>query len=278
MIMHRLGLATLALLLSACSTTTQVLEEKTATTPLPSEMTNTTHQSENHDTLPIQETPNDQTVSETMTSVKSKTEQAPTEFTSNKTLNQNNEQERQNLLNKRAELSDSIQFNAKNLTLVTGKSFSIGHSHRFDNQQEITTIQDDIQHLQNLAAAIQREQAQLEKRIETRKLSPNKADLIQVYLSEATVAQGNHSYQTMPLVGEWTRGESRMINIKDKELFNSDSSEKIAISFTEGYQLLINGQSVINVDAKTNKKEANFNVSNDKKSAIITGKIDYKLK
>ncbi len=278
MIMHRLGIATLALVLSACSTTTQVLEEKATTTSQPKEAASITDISESHKAAPLQEAPNNQKAPHTITSVVKKIELKKTESVSTPELDQQNEQERQSLLNKRAEVSKNIRLNAKQLTLDTGKSFSIGNTHLFDNQQDITKIQDEIKHLRNLEASILLEKAQLKKRIEKRKLAPNKADLIQVYLSQATVTQGNDSYQTLPLVGEWTRGESRVINVKDKQLFNSDSSEKIVISFTEGYNLLINGHSVIQVDPKTNKKEASFSVNNADNSTLITGKIDYKLK
>ncbi|MFT2110028.1 hypothetical protein [Marinomonas sp. 2405UD68-3] len=161
---------------------------------------------------------------------------------------------------------------------ATNEAFDTRILSQLTDSMDEVKIKADIEALHDLKAQIKQEMTQLEQRIHQRKTSPEKADLIQIYLSESTVTDKNKTYKTLPLVGEWTRGESRTIHVKDRQLFNSQFSEDIMISFSEEYALIINEQKVMQVDLHSTKKSAPFNIKSLNKEADISGKIDYKIK
>ncbi|MCZ2720620.1 hypothetical protein O1D97_02915 [Marinomonas sp. 15G1-11] len=272
MTMQHLGLATLVLLISACSST-QVLEEEKNQTNTPTQVEkNATNKVINIKTISAPEITNN------TDSGKIEIIQAvDTAIESDSLI----ESELPELLKIRKNLLTNISNKLDHLTFDTSRLTSLTHLQLANfkkDEHDINKVQANIKQLNELAVAIQHEEDLLKKRIEERKINPKKADLIQVYVSETTVAHSDQTYKTLPLVGEWTRGESRTINVKDQQLFNSQSSEKISISFTENYNLLINGQAVLLVDPSRLKKQADFQVSNIDRNAIITGQIDYKLK
>lgn len=102
-------------------------------------------------------------------------------------------------------------------------------------------------------------------------------DLIQVFLSKATVSHGTTKFEAQPLVGQWLRGESRVIRLKDNILFENPLSENMTITFSEKYQLVVNGEIISTVNPNREKNSASFDVSTPNNQGRIVGKIEYRI-
>lgn len=102
-------------------------------------------------------------------------------------------------------------------------------------------------------------------------------DLIQVFLSKATVSHGTTKFEAQPLVGQWLRGESRVIRLKDNILFENPLSEDMTITFSEKYQLVVNGEIISTVNPNREKNSASFDVSTPNNQGRIIGKIEYRI-
>lgn len=267
MIRLRLGIAILALFISACSTQTA---NKESTGERVQEKTEIIQ-----DTQPTK-TPDMNTKASDLQTTQSKVQKTPTPNSDE--VNNNRLQLLKEIRNDLAKnLSNEVNHLKHRMKTVNEAFDPLILSQLTDSMDEIK-IKSDIEALHNLKAQIQQETAQLEQRIKQRKTSPEKADLIQIYLSESTVTDKDKTYKTLPLVGEWTRGESRTIHVKDRQLFSSQFSEDIIISFSEEYALMINEEKIMQVDLHTTKKGSPFKIKSLDKTADISGQIDYKIK
>tara|TARA_R110001606_G_scaffold90524_2_gene202365 strand:+ start:80 stop:871 length:792 start_codon:yes stop_codon:yes gene_type:complete len=142
------------------------------------------------------------------------------------------------------------------------------------NQKEISAV---IQQLRSYISKTNTAIALLNARVEDREKVAMNGDLIRVFLSEATVTNQEMTFKAQPLVGQWVRGESRVIRLKDNFLFESQKSEDLHITFSESYQLVVNGEVISTVNPNKEKNNASFNVSTETKSGNIVGKLDYRI-
>ncbi len=117
----------------------------------------------------------------------------------------------------------------------------------------------------------------LDKQLSERQNIIMNGDLIQVFLSKATVSHGTTKFEAQPLVGQWLRGESRVIRLKDNILFENPLSENMTITFSEKYQLVVNGEVISMVNPNREKNSASFDVSTPNNQGRITGKIEYRI-
>ena len=101
--------------------------------------------------------------------------------------------------------------------------------------------------------------------------------LIQVFLSKATVSHGTTKFDAQPLVGQWLRGESRVIRLKENILFENPLSEDMTIAFSEKYQLVVTGEIISTVNPNREKNSASFDVSTPNNQGRIVGKIEYRI-
>jgi len=267
MIRLPLGIAILALFISACSTQTVNTKNTEKEAQEEAEIIQDTHASKALDIS---------SKDSNLQTTQSKEQKAPTP-----NIDEVNNNRLQLLKDIRNDLAKNISNEVNHLKyrITTANEAFDTHilSQLTDSMDEIK-IKSDIEALHDLKAQIQQETTQLEQRIKQRKTSPEKADLIQVYLSESIVTDKDKTYKTLPLVGEWTRGESRTIHVKDRQLFSSQLSEDIIISFSEEYALIVNEQKIMQVDLNTTKKSAPFRIKSLNKTADISGQIDYKIK
>lgn len=142
------------------------------------------------------------------------------------------------------------------------------------NQKEISAF---IQQLRSYISKTNTAIALLNARVEDREKVAMNGDLIRVFLSEATVTHGKTTFKAQPLVGQWVRGESRVIRLKDNFLFENPKSEDLHITFSESYQLVVNGEVISTINPNKEKNNASFNVSTETKSGNIVGKLDYRI-
>jgi hypothetical protein len=134
-----------------------------------------------------------------------------------------------------------------------------------------------IQSLRTYISKTSTELALLNARVNEREKTMARGDIIQLFLSEATVSHDNVTFKAQPLVGQWVRGESRVIRLKDSILFESPMSEDLHVTFSETYQLIINGDVISIINPNKMKNSAGFNVATHNNTGKIVGKLDYRL-
>ncbi|NLQ16912.1 hypothetical protein HGG82_04660 [Marinomonas sp. M1K-6] len=140
-----------------------------------------------------------------------------------------------------------------------------------------TEIHNQNQQLRHYISKTNTEIAVLNARVDNRQKSPLKGDLIRIFLSEATVNGDKSTFKAQPLVGQWIRGESRVIRLKDNLLFESPLSEDLQITFSEKYQLIINDQVISVINPNKAKNSASFEVPTHSKQGTVVGKLDYRI-
>ncbi|RBO83993.1 hypothetical protein [Marinomonas aquiplantarum] len=138
-------------------------------------------------------------------------------------------------------------------------------------------LQASIQQLRTYISQTNTELAALDARVGERQQMPISGDLVRLFLSETTVNEAVGSFKAQPLIGQWVRGESRVIRLKDNFLFESPNSEDVTITFSERYQILINGQVVMTVSPQRAKNSAKFQVPTQDQGGSLIGKLDYRL-
>ncbi|WP_418138690.1 hypothetical protein AB8616_01285 [Marinomonas sp. RS-M-Aa-14] len=134
-----------------------------------------------------------------------------------------------------------------------------------------------IQALRTYISKTSTELASLNARVNERQKTMARGDTIQIFLSEATVSHDNATFKAQPLVGQWVRGESRVIRLKDNILFESPMSEDLQVTFSETYQLIINGEVISIINPNKTKNSASFDVSTHNNTGKIIGKLDYRI-
>ncbi|SBS35259.1 hypothetical protein MSP8887_03828 [Marinomonas spartinae] len=113
--------------------------------------------------------------------------------------------------------------------------------------------------------------------VEQRKNAPKRGDLLKIFIHKADISLPKGNFMTQPLIGQWVRGESRVIRLKDSILFDTKHSEDIKITYSERYQILVNGQVISVVKPYTDKSTAPFDVNTSEKDGKIKGELDYSV-
>lgn len=119
--------------------------------------------------------------------------------------------------------------------------------------------------------------ALLNARVSERQQLAVKGDLIRVFLSEATITYQDSLFKAQPLVGQWVRGETRVIRLKENILLENPQSEDLHITFSETYQLIVNDKVIGTINPNKEKNDASFTVSTQDKLGAIAGKLDYRV-
>lgn len=138
-------------------------------------------------------------------------------------------------------------------------------------------IRSDIQQFRTYVSKTNTELAVLNARVDDRQKLAVKGDLIQIFLSDATITHNDVTFKAQPLVGQWVRGESRVIRLKDNILFENPKSEDLHITFSETYQLVVNNRIIATVNPHKEKNSASFNVTTFDDAGSIVGKLDYRV-
>jgi len=143
--------------------------------------------------------------------------------------------------------------------------------------QSTKEIESTMQRIRSYTSKTNTDIASLDSRVADRQKMAVKGDLIRIFLSEATVTHDDSTYKAQPLVGEWVRGETRVIRLKDNILFESPRSEDLLITFSETYQLIVNEEVIATVNPNKEKNSANFSVNTQNNSGSIIGTLDYRI-
>lgn len=146
-----------------------------------------------------------------------------------------------------------------------------------NNKMSEKELNTGIQLLRSYVSKTNTALAMLNSRVSDREKVAMNGDLIRIFLSEATITNDKATFKAQPLVGQWVRGESRVIRLKDNILFENPKSEDLHITFSETYQLVVNGQVISTVNPKREKNNASFNVITSDNHGTIVGKLDYRM-
>lgn len=117
---------------------------------------------------------------------------------------------------------------------------------------------------------------ELDKRVEKRRELPNKGDLLQVQLSNLEVTEST-SFSAQPLVGNWVRGESRVVRLKEDFLVENSISEPLNLIFTETYQIIINNKLIGTFGPNRSKYELEFDAPTVNDNGQIIGSLKIRI-
>jgi len=142
---------------------------------------------------------------------------------------------------------------------------------------ESANIDSLIQQLRSYTSKTNTDIALLNARVNDRQKLAIKGDLIRVFLSDATITYQDSLFKAQPLVGQWVRGETRVIRLKENILFENPQSEDLHVTFAETYQLIVNDKVIGTINPNKEKNDASFTVSTQDKLGSIVGKLDYRV-
>ncbi len=166
--------------------------------------------------------------------------------------------------------------NYAELSYRTGKADALPRLSTI-NIDDTKDLDSATQALRNYTSKTDTQIALLNSRVINRQQSAAKGDLVRIFLSDTTVIHNDSIFKPQSLVGQWVRGESRVIRLKDNFLFDDPRSEDLKITFSESYQLLVNGKVVATVNPNREKSSAKFEVLTQNASGTIVGKLDYRI-
>lgn len=129
-----------------------------------------------------------------------------------------------------------------------------------------------IEEVKNYNQALINELDALNARVEQRRQHPQFGDVIQVYLSDLKV-DSDKDFNAQPLIGNWVRGESRVVRLNENMLIENSTTEPMRLTFTEAYQIVINGTLVGTFGPNNAKYEMSFKAS----TADLKGSIEGAL-
>ncbi|MBR7887769.1 hypothetical protein J9B83_02360 [Marinomonas sp. A79] len=177
-----------------------------------------------------------------------------------------------------AQLEDNIQRATSNFVELKQRTGSAPDVPSIFTPQpdSATSLDDSLQELRTYISKTNTALAVLDARVEDRQNIGANGDIIRIFVSEAIVNHGQSSFEAQPIVGQWVRGESRVIRLKDNILFENPKSEDLQIAFSETYQLIVNGQVISIVNPDKEKNNAEFSVSTQQ-NGKITGSLDYRI-
>lgn len=246
MSLFRVGLLLLPLLLSACSspifqTTTPIQGEQT-TEIKAVKPNNTVNKVETKDTI------------DTVAVVSDNKEQ---------------KEKLDNLLQSAKQQYDDLKIRSGEAPLIP----SINISELNSSKALESAIQSVRAYNSNIASKL----AGLDSLVEKRKAAPEKGDMLKIFIHKANIRIASSNFTTQPLIGQWVRGESRVVRLKDSLLFDTKHSEDIKITYSNSYQILVNNQVISVVNPYREKNTAPFDVDATEKNGNIQGELDYTI-
>lgn len=123
---------------------------------------------------------------------------------------------------------------------------------------------------------LEKELDALNSRVEERRAHPSFGDIIQVYISDVLVDSSNQ-FKAQPLVGHWVRGESRIVRLNKNMLVENGISEPLRLTFTEGYQIVINGSLIGTFGPNKEKHEMSFSTPTSDLEGSIKGVLSTRV-
>ena len=96
-------------------------------------------------------------------------------------------------------------------------------------------------------------------------------DLIEISFKNGSLLVDDFNYLLRPVIFQISRGDSRVITIKDSEYLNSGKKQDIRVTYAENYMLYVNGDNLGLIPKKTSRTFEYFsNINNRSISGNIT--------
>lgn len=230
--------------------------------------------------LPMQQTTEKPSISEPTQSEHSEPEQKANEVKtskskSEKTVTPPAAPSRDDVLEQLTKQRKAVLQNIAELNNRTGSNINLAHEANYEG----ATAQDLQQRLEKLVSlndSLTQQIFDLDKRVQTRREAPQSGDALQIYLSDLSVS-GTSDFTAQPLVGHWTRGESRIVRLNENLLAADSNSEPLRLTFSERYQILINDELIGSFGPDREKYEVQFKAPTSDQKSEITGTLGIRV-
>lgn len=141
---------------------------------------------------------------------------------------------------------------------------------------DLGMLKSKVSELEAYTTKLTNEIVELDKRVEQRRETPMKGDLLQIHLSNLKVIQ-KPSFAAQPLVGNWVRGESRVVRLKENFLMENSTSEPLNLTFTETYQIIINNKLIGTFGPNRSKYELDFDAPTSDNNGHVSGTLKIRI-
>lgn len=141
---------------------------------------------------------------------------------------------------------------------------------------DVAMLKSKVAELSSYTSNLTNQIVELDKRVEQRRESPSKGDLLQVHLSNLEVTEPT-SFNAQPLVGNWIRGESRVVRLKENFLMENSTSEPLNMTFTETYQIIINDKLIGTFGPNRSIYELDFDAPTVDNNGKIAGSLKIRI-
>lgn len=180
------------------------------------------------------------------------------------------------LLSRYYEQKKLAEANYEELYSRSGDADSLPN-HFINQNTNAESVDNAIQELRSYTSKTNTEIAKLNARVLDRQTMAIYGDLIRIFLSEANIDHEKQEFKAQPLVGQWVRGENRVIRLKDHIFFENPKSEDLVITFSEKYQLIVNQQVIAIINPNREKNSISFNVPTQDSLGKIIGQLEYRI-
>ncbi|SBS28636.1 hypothetical protein MAQ5080_01156 [Marinomonas aquimarina] len=181
----------------------------------------------------------------------------------------------QELLAKYQSLQTLAEQNIEELETRLGYSIS-KMSLSIPSTDDMGLLKSKVAQLQDYTSDLSSQILALDKRVVERRDQPNKGDLLQVHLSALEVDHQT-SFKAQPLVGNWIRGESRVVRLNENFLMENGTSEPLNLTYTETYQIIINEKLIGTFGPNRSKYELEFDAPTADQAGQIVGTLKIRI-
>ncbi|MBJ7550019.1 hypothetical protein [Marinomonas ostreistagni] len=145
-----------------------------------------------------------------------------------------------------------------------------------NSNQARTELQATVNQYESFNTMLTKEIIELDKRVENRRDHPSNGDILQLHLSAINIKK-EKSFKAPALVGNWVRGESRVVKLTENFLVENAVSEPLNVTFTESYQIIINGKLIGTFAPTRSKYELEFDAPTADSSGTVSGTLKIRL-
>lgn len=153
---------------------------------------------------------------------------------------------------------------------ISKKSLSI------PTTNDIGLLKSKVSELQDYTSDLTSQIVALDKRVLERRDTPQKGDVLQLHLSDLEV-ESKTDFKAQPLVGNWIRGESRMVRLNENFLMENATSEPLNLTYTETYQIIINQKLIGTFGPNRSKYELEFDAPTADQKGQIVGTLKIRV-
>lgn len=225
--------------------------------------------------LPTKPTSSDSTANEVGVLGNAKVEQPTATQSTQKDETVKPELSNQELLAQYKALQTLAQQNIEELETRLGQTIS-KPSLSIASTNDVALLKSKVSELQDFTSELTNQIVKLDKRVMERRDQPKKGDQLQVHLSALEV-DNQKSFKAQPLVGNWVRGESRVVRLNENFLMGNATSEPLNLTYTETYQIIMNEKLIGTFGPNRSKYELEFDAPTSDQKGQIVGTLKIRI-